>query len=113
MCCCPLLDLWHACADLQGFDCKPDGCVVWCCVCQHVGRVCCLCRLAPTSEWDTAAADIIVREAGGVVLQAGKVTGKGELLEDWQDVLVKELPLEYNKQDLLNPCFVVFGKRRL
>lgn len=42
------------------------------------------CRLAPTSEWDTAAADIIVREAGGAVLQAGKVTGKGELLEDWQ-----------------------------
>lgn len=42
------------------------------------------CRLAPTSEWDTAAADIIVQEAGGVVLQAGKVTGKGELLEDWQ-----------------------------
>jgi 3'(2'), 5'-bisphosphate nucleotidase len=69
--------------------------------------------LAPTCEWDTAAADIIVREAGGVVLQAGKVTGKGELLEDWQEVLVKELPVEYNKEDLLNPCFVVFGKRRL
>lgn len=44
----------------------------------------CLHRLAPTCEWDTAAADIIVREAGGVVLQAGKVTGKGELLEKWQ-----------------------------
>lgn len=29
-----------------------------------------------------------------------------------QEVLVKELPLEYNKEDLLNPCFVVFGKRR-
>eukprot|EP00878_Enallax_costatus_P018769 GHUV01019778.1.p1 GENE.GHUV01019778.1~~GHUV01019778.1.p1 ORF type:complete len:257 (+),score=70.28 GHUV01019778.1:557-1327(+) len=69
-------------------------------------------RLAPTMEWDTAAADIIVREAGGVVLQAGKVTGKGELLEDWRDVLVKETPLEYNKEDLLNPCFVVFGKRK-
>jgi fructose-1,6-bisphosphatase/inositol monophosphatase family enzyme len=35
-------------------------------------------------EWDTAAADIIVKEAGGVVLQAGKITGKGELLEDWK-----------------------------
>lgn len=35
-------------------------------------------------EWDTAAADIIVQEAGGVVLQAGKITGSGELLEDWQ-----------------------------
>jgi fructose-1,6-bisphosphatase/inositol monophosphatase family enzyme len=52
--------------------------VLWC-----AAVVCCF-RLAPTSEWDTAAADIIVREAGGVVLQAGKVTGKGELLEDWQ-----------------------------
>lgn len=29
-----------------------------------------------------------------------------------QEVLVKEQPLEYNKEDLLNPCFVVFGKRR-
>jgi hypothetical protein len=29
-----------------------------------------------------------------------------------QDVLVKELPMEYNKQDLLNTAFVVFGKRR-
>ncbi len=28
-------------------------------------------RLAPTCEWDTAAADIIVREAGGAVLQVG------------------------------------------
>jgi hypothetical protein len=56
----------------------PDIDAAWCVL------VVSLCRLAPTSEWDTAAADIIVREAGGVVLQAGKVTGKGELLEDWQ-----------------------------
>lgn len=56
----------------------PDIDVAWCVLFVS------LCRLAPTSEWDTAAADIIVREAGGVVLQAGKVTGKGELLEDWQ-----------------------------
>jgi hypothetical protein len=27
-------------------------------------------------------------------------------------VLVKEQPLVYNKEDLLNPAFVVFGKRR-
>ncbi|KIY99880.1 hypothetical protein MNEG_8083 [Monoraphidium neglectum] len=63
-------------------------------------------------EWDTAAADIIVREAGGVVLYAGRCTGKGELLEDWKDAVLKERPLEYNKEDLLNPCFVVFGRRR-
>jgi len=36
------------------------------------------------SQWDTAAADIIVREAGGVVLYAGKCSNKGELLEDWK-----------------------------
>jgi hypothetical protein len=29
-----------------------------------------------------------------------------------QDVLVKELPMQYNKEDLLNTAFVVFGKRR-
>ena len=28
-------------------------------------------RMVPCCEWDTAAADIIVREAGGVVLQVG------------------------------------------
>ncbi|GBF90208.1 3 (2),5 -bisphosphate nucleotidase [Raphidocelis subcapitata] len=69
-------------------------------------------RLAPTMEWDTAAADIIVREAGGVVLHAGRCSGRGELLEDWKDAILKEQPLRYNKEDLLNPCFVVFGKRR-
>jgi hypothetical protein len=35
-------------------------------------------------QWDTAAADVIVREAGGVVLHAGRCTGKGEILEDWK-----------------------------
>lgn len=47
-------------------------------------------RFGPTMEWDTAAADIIVREAGGIVT-----------LED------HKTPLTYNKQNLLNPCFVV------
>lgn len=41
-------------------------------------------RLAPTCEWDTAAAHAIVEEAGGVVLQAGRCDGKGTLLEDWK-----------------------------
>jgi len=40
--------------------------------------------LAPTCEWDTAAADIIVREAGGVVLQAGLCNNEGKALEDWR-----------------------------
>lgn len=48
-------------------------------------------RLSPTQEWDTAAGDAIVRAAGGRVLQ-----GTGE-------------PLRYNKEQLLNPDFVVLG----
>ncbi len=46
-------------------------------------------RLAPTMEWDTAAAHIILEEAGGHVLNA----------ENNQ-------PLHYNKEDLLNPHFL-------
>lgn len=49
-------------------------------------------RLGPTSEWDTAAAQCVVEEAGG------RVTGL-----DMQ-------PLRYNTKDsLLNPHFFVFG----
>ncbi|MBF7066668.1 3'(2'),5'-bisphosphate nucleotidase CysQ [Campylobacter volucris] len=47
-------------------------------------------RLAPTMEWDTAAADAIVREAG-------KMT---------YDFYTKK-PLVYNKENLLNPYFIV------
>mgnify|MGYP000547991674 CR=1 FL=1 len=50
-------------------------------------------RLAPTMEWDTGAAQIILEEAGGSVLQNGKTT-----------------PLMYNKENLLNPFFVAAGK---
>ncbi|KXZ56091.1 hypothetical protein GPECTOR_2g973 [Gonium pectorale] len=69
-------------------------------------------RLAPTCEWDTAAADIIVREAGGVVLAAGNQDNKGNPLQDWKEELLKEAPVVYNKEDVLNPYFVVFGKRK-
>jgi len=49
-------------------------------------------RLGPTSEWDTAAGQCVVEQAGGVV--AGT---------DFQ-------PLRYNtKESLLNPDFYVFG----
>ena len=47
-------------------------------------------RLAPTMEWDTAAADAIVRESGKISYQYG--TNK---------------PLVYNKKELLNPWFIV------
>jgi len=47
-------------------------------------------RLAPTMEWDTAAADAIVREAGKMTYEHQKNT-----------------LLVYNKENLLNPWFVV------
>eukprot|EP00640_Fibrocapsa_japonica_P003146 CAMPEP_0113934116 /NCGR_PEP_ID=MMETSP1339-20121228/1442_1 /TAXON_ID=94617 /ORGANISM="Fibrocapsa japonica" /LENGTH=323 /DNA_ID=CAMNT_0000935769 /DNA_START=88 /DNA_END=1059 /DNA_ORIENTATION=+ /assembly_acc=CAM_ASM_000762 len=58
-------------------------------------------RLAPTSEWDTCAAHAIVEAAGGEVLQyqGGK---------DCDHLK----PLVYNKPDVLNPWFVVYGKRK-
>ena len=49
-------------------------------------------RLGPTSEWDTAAAQAVVEQAGGKIL---KLDGN---------------PLSYNaKEDILNPWFVVIG----
>ncbi len=47
-------------------------------------------RFAPTMEWDTAAGHAIVRAAGGEVWQTGNPT-----------------PVCYNKEDLLNPWFIV------
>ena len=70
-------------------------------------------RLAPTSEWDTAAAHVIVTEAGGEVLQAGKCDNKGTPLENWRDVLAQKMPVVYNKESFLNPYFVVYGKRKM
>ena len=56
-------------------------------------------RLGPTMEWDTAAADAIVRESGKMVLNAdGAVDAAG---------LESGSSLSYNKRDLLNPWFVV------
>ena len=50
-------------------------------------------RIAPTMEWDTAAAQIILDEAGGQTLQ----------------FYTKE-PLRYNKADLRNPAFIAYGR---
>ena len=47
-------------------------------------------RYAPTMEWDTAAGDAICRSSGFQVLQ-----------------YKSEEPLRYNKEDLLNPWFLV------
>lgn len=50
-------------------------------------------RIAPTMEWDTAAAQAVVEAAGGQVLDYHS----GQ-------------PVRYNKADLRNPYFVVYGK---
>ncbi|MEZ5002306.1 MAG: 3'(2'),5'-bisphosphate nucleotidase CysQ [Chitinophagales bacterium] len=51
-------------------------------------------RLAPTMEWDTGAGHIIAKEAGAEVLVYG---------EDYE--------LQYNKENLLNPHFIVKGSQ--
>ncbi len=50
-------------------------------------------RFAPTMEWDTAAGDAVAIYAGAEVVQASD-----------------NKPLRYNKQDLLNPWFIVRRK---
>ncbi len=47
-------------------------------------------RFGPTMEWDTAAGQAIVEQAGGRVLRAGSLE-----------------PLSYNKENLLNSSFIV------
>lgn len=49
-------------------------------------------RLGPTMEWDTGAAQIVLEEAGGKVID--EETGA---------------PLLYNKENLLNPYFIAYG----
>ncbi len=53
-------------------------------------------RLAPTMEWDTAAADAIVRESGKMTYQY-----------DPEPRTLNPEPLRYNKENLLNPWFIV------
>jgi 3'(2'), 5'-bisphosphate nucleotidase len=50
-------------------------------------------RLGPTSEWDTAAPQIILEEAGGQVLE-------------WES----RARLGYNKEDVANPYFLAQGE---
>ncbi|MEO6132090.1 MAG: inositol monophosphatase family protein, partial [Saprospiraceae bacterium] len=49
-------------------------------------------RFGPTMEWDTAAAQCVLEEAGGSVIQSENFS-----------------PLIYNKLDLLNPYFIAMG----
>jgi len=50
-------------------------------------------RLAPTMEWDTGAAQVVLEEAGGSVINHET-----------------KQPLRYNKENLRNPYFVAYGK---
>ncbi len=60
------------------------------------GAVDCYLRLGPTGEWDTAATQCIVQEAGGCILST-------ELI-----------PLSYNERESLeNPNFIVLGDENL
>jgi 3'(2'), 5'-bisphosphate nucleotidase len=52
-------------------------------------------RLAPTCEWDTAAAQAVLEGAGGVVLD------------------LNGIPLQYGKANVLNPSFVAASSRKL
>ena len=49
-------------------------------------------RLGPTMEWDTAAAQIVLEEAGGFVINEET-----------------DQALRYNKENLLNPYFIAYG----
>jgi 3'(2'), 5'-bisphosphate nucleotidase len=49
-------------------------------------------RLGPTMEWDTGAAQIVLEEAGGKVINEET-----------------KAPLRYNKENLLNPYFIAYG----
>ena len=52
-------------------------------------------RLGPTMEWDTAAAQCVVEEAGGTVAD------------------MRGTPLRYNKENLLNEDFIVLSSNEL
>ena len=55
-------------------------------------------RIAPTSEWDTCAAHAVVKYAGGNVV----IYDKGFSFSNTDN------EVRYNKEDILNPYFVVF-----
>lgn len=77
--------------NLGDFEMHPTGSSLKFCLVAE-GKADVYPRLGPTSEWDTAAAQAVVEQAGGVVLE---LDGR---------------PLSYNnKADILNPFFLVAG----
>jgi 3'(2'), 5'-bisphosphate nucleotidase len=76
-------------------------------------------RIAPTMEWDTAAAQAVVEAAGGRVVQYEAAVpaasywthGAGGMAQGEEESMDPALrALGYNKKDLLNPYFVVVGR---
>lgn len=65
----------------------------FCCIAEGAADI--YPRLAPTCEWDTAAAQAVLEGAGGVVLDR------------------QGLPLRYGKTEVLNPPFVAARDRAL
>ena len=60
------------------------------------GRADCYVRLGPTGEWDTGAAQIIIEEAGGALID------------------INLQPMTYNERETLeNPNFIVVGSTSL
>lgn len=55
-------------------------------------------RIAPTSEWDTCAAHAVVKYSGGKVVK----------YNDSNNEFLYEEELKYNKENILNPYFIVF-----
>ena len=82
---------------LRHFDCRHEiitlgGALKSCLVAE--GKADLYPRLGPTSEWDTAAAQCILEEAGGALTDT------------------KMQPLRYNiREKLLNPHFFAFGDK--
>jgi len=86
----PSPDLEAYLQDIKVAEALPVGSSLKLCVVAE-GRADLYPRLGPTMEWDTAAGQAVVVAAGGSVLQTDGT------------------PLEYNKENLLNPHFIVKG----
>ena len=66
-----------------------------------IGECDCYPRMVPCMEWDTAAADIIVQEAGGLI---DRYNDQGQFSGEH---------LKYNKENLLSPFFVVWANTQV
>ena len=71
-------------------------------------------RLAPTMEWDTAAADAVIRKAGKMTYKYNETILNSIIAIDSISSIdsIKSIDsidsIAYNKENLLNPWFVVF-----